>query len=138
MLKAVSVTCVTSLALALGGAFAQDDSEQYPQKKISLFTAIDIGRVESGRDLRENNFEGANVSAVALNRTYVNVNYTERLDEHYLVSIGVGGIFWRAFAANSGSIDDKVIKFGPGISNAYMQWLPTENVDLTFGFFPYK
>jgi hypothetical protein len=94
MLKAVSVTCVTSLALALGGAFAQDDSEQYPQKKISLFTAIDIGRVESGRDLRENNFEGANVSAVALNRTYVNVNYTERLDEHYLVSIGVGGIFW--------------------------------------------
>jgi hypothetical protein len=31
-----------------------------------------------------------------------------------------------------------VIKFGPGISNAYMQWLPTENVDLTFGFFPYK
>jgi hypothetical protein len=31
-----------------------------------------------------------------------------------------------------------VIKFGPGISNAYMQWAPSENMRLDFGYFPYK
>lgn len=136
MLKAVSAACAAGLTLALG-AFAQDAGDA-PGKKLTLFTAFDFGRVEAGEDPRENGFMGYDAGGTALNRTYVNVGFTERLDEHYLVSIGVGGIFWRAFAASSTTPDDKVIRFGPGISNAYMQYIANENVDLTFGFFPYK
>lgn len=134
MLKAVSAGCAAGLALALGVS-AQ---EEVSQKKLTLFTAFDVGRIESGEDPRENGFMGYDAAGTALNRTYVNVGFTERLDDKYLVSVGVGGIFWRAFAASSTTPDDKVIRFGPGISNAYMQYFPTENTDLTFGFFPYK
>ena len=137
MRKAVSVTGAAGLCLALG-AFAQDGTGQPPQKKLTLFTAFDFGRIEAGEDMRENSFMGYDAGGTALNRTYVNVGFTERVDDDFLVSVGVGGIFWRAFAASSTTPDDKVIRFGPGISNAYMQWFPTDNVDLTFGFFPYK
>ncbi len=134
MLKAVSAVCATGLAFALGVSAQEAGS----QKKLTLFTAFDVGRIESGEDPRENGFMGYDAGGTALNRTYVNVGFTERLDDKYLVSVGVGGIFWRAFAASSTTPDDKVIRFGPGISNAYMQYFPTENTDLTFGFFPYK
>jgi hypothetical protein len=137
MQKAVSAACAAGLILAMG-VFGQSSTYDGPQKKLTLFTAFDFGRIESGEDPRENGFMGYDAEGTALNRTYVNVGFTERLDEHYLVSIGVGGIFWRAFAASSSTPDDKVIRFGPGISNAYMQWFPKENIDLTFGFFPYK
>lgn len=134
MLKAVSAVCAAGLSLALGVSAQEAES----RKKLTLFTAFDVGRIEAGEDPRENGFNGYDAAGTALNRTYVNVGFTERLDDKYLVSVGVGGIFWRAFAASSSTPDDKVIRFGPGISNAYMQYFPTENTDLTFGFFPYK
>lgn len=137
MRKALSVMCATGLSLGLVGAWAQE-TDRPSAKTIGLYTAIDFGRIEAGEDPRENGFTGYDAAGTALNRTYVNVNYTERLDDRFLVSIGVGGIFWRAFSASSSTVDDKVIKFGPGISNAYMQWFPGENVDVTFGYFPYK
>jgi hypothetical protein len=139
MLKSVTVAyAAVGLSLALS-AFAQDSTEQVAQKKLTLFTAFDFGRIESGSDPRGSGFVGSyDASGIALNRTYVNVGFTERLDENYLVSVGVGGIFWRAYSTTGTSPDDKVIKFGPGISNAYMQWFPKDNLDLTFGFFPYK
>jgi hypothetical protein len=132
--------CAAGLSLALG-AFAQDGAEQVSsntesasRKQLTLFTAIDFGRVEAGKDLTLD----ADAEGTALNRTYVNVGFTDRVSDQFLVSVGVGGIFWRAFAVSSTTPDDKVIRFGPGISNAYMQWFPAPNMDLTFGFFPYK
>ena len=144
MFKAVAVLSAgLSLAVGVNEAFAQDPAMAVPpaptrEKKLTLFTAIDFGRIEAGEDMRENGFLGYDAGGTALNRTYVNVGFTERVDDDFLVSVGVGGIFWRAFAASSSTPDDKVIRFGPGISNAYMQWFPTANTDLTFGFFPYK
>src|SRR5690606_14786676 len=116
MRKAVSVVRMAGLSLVIGvgAALAQEDSAMKtplaPVKKISLFTAIDFGRVEAGRDMYGNNWQGIDVEGAALNRTYVNVDYTEQLDEQYLVSVGVGGIFWRAFTPTDGSTEDKVIK----------------------------
>lgn len=147
MLKVVSFLCAACASLAMGqadtiGAVAPADpvaqAKPVREKKISLYTAMDFGRIESGVDMVGNGWLGYDAKETALNRTYVNVNYLDRVDEHFLVSVGVGGIFWRAFSTTNGSVDDKVIKFGPGISNAFMQWMPTSNVDLTFGYFPYK
>src|SRR5690606_7747248 len=128
-------------------ALAQDPAMAIPpapaparEKKLTLFTAFDVGRVEQGLDLSNEDADGNPYDAggLALNRTYVNVGFTEQVSDDFLVSVGVGGIFWRAFAATSSTPDDKVIRFGPGISNAYMQWMPTRNSDLTLGYFPYK
>lgn len=103
--------------------------------KISLFTALDVGRLEEGNDLKIRDYDP---SGVALNRTYVDVGFSQQLDESYFLNIGVGGIFWKAFEAGTGSPESKVIKFGPGISSAYMKWSASPNLDLTFGYFPYK
>jgi hypothetical protein len=124
MKNRVVVLGLLPLALAFG---AED-------KRVSLFTAIDLGRLESGYDIVKKD----DPSGVALNRTYVNVGYNQQLDEHYLLSVGVGGIFWKAQEAGGGGPADKVIKFGPGISNAFMRWSPSEGLDLTFGYFPYR
>jgi hypothetical protein len=134
MRKAVSVLCLAGLGLAMG----------QEEKKITLFTAFDFGRVESGSDLRTPNddgdftAEGYGVSGVALSRTYVDVGFVQRLDEHYQINIGVGGVFWKSFTPKGGSADEKAIRFGPGISNANVQWFPNDKLDLTFGFFNYK
>src|SRR5690606_13756445 len=114
MLKAVSAVCAAGLSLALGVSAQAAEA----RTQLTLFTAFDVVRIEAGEDPRENGFNGYDAAGTALNRTYVNVGFTERLDDKYLVSVGVGGIFWRAFAASSSTPDDKVIRFGPGISNA--------------------
>jgi hypothetical protein len=123
MKKSMVGICLVPLALAFGG-----------EKKISLFTAFDLGLVAKGYDLQKK----YDPSGEALNRTYVDVGYTEQLDEAFLISVGVGGIFWKAFEGIGGGPQDKVIKFGPGISNAYMKWTPNHALGLTFGYFPYK
>ena len=123
MKKWIVAFWLAPIALALG-----------EESKLSLFTAIDVGRVENGYDLQK----GYDPSGLALNRTYVDVGFTQQLDVHNFISLGVGGIFWKAFEGNGGNPEDKVIKFGPGISNAFMKWSPTNQVDLTFGYFPYK
>lgn len=147
MFKVASFLCAACASLAMGqvdttGAVIPVEQAPAPkgvrEKKINLFTAIDFGRIEAGEDMVGNSWMGYDAKGTALNRTYVNVNYVDRLDENFLVSVGVGGIFWRAFSTTNATVDDKVIKFGPGISNAFMQWTPTPNVDLTYGFFPYK
>ena len=122
MKKLVAALCLLPVALLAG------------ERNVTLFTAIDLGRVEKGYDLQK----GYDPSGLALNRTYVDVGFTEQLDERNLISIGVGGIFWKAFEGRGGNPEDKVIKFGPGISNAFMQWSPSKQLDLTFGYFPYK
>jgi hypothetical protein len=126
MKPAVAALCSLPLSLCL----AAGESSSF-----HLFTAIDAGRLEQGKDLRIKDY---NPSGLALNRTYVDVGYARQLDEQYFLSIGVGGIFWKAFESGGGSAEDKVIKFGPGISNAYMKWAPSDKLDLTFGYFPYK
>jgi hypothetical protein len=110
-------------------------SETLAEGKLSLFTAMDIGRLEEGRDLRTKDYDP---SGLALNRTYVNVGFEQQLDERNFLSVGVGGIFWKAFESETGSPESKVIKFGPGISNAFMKWTPNDLVAVTFGYFPYK
>ncbi|HKP95602.1 MAG TPA: hypothetical protein VJ385_07585 [Fibrobacteria bacterium] len=122
---AVATLCLIPFSLALGAG----------ERSFHLFTAIDAGRLENGNDMRIADY---NPSGLTLNRTYVDVGYAEQLDDRYFLSIGVGGIFWKAFESAGGNAEDKVIKFGPGISNAYMKWAPSGNLDLTFGYFPYK
>ncbi len=103
--------------------------------KLTLFTALDAGRLESGNDLKIHDYDP---SELALNRTYVDVGYSQQLDSAYFLNIGVGGIFWKAFEPGTGSPESKVIKFGPGISSAFMRWSASPKLDLTFGYFPYK
>jgi hypothetical protein len=123
MKSAIAAICLVPLALAMGDS------------KLSLFTALDLGRLEEGNDMKIRNYDP---SGLALNRTYVDVGFAQQLDEHYFLNIGVGGIFWKAFEPGTGSPESKVIKFGPGISSAYMRWTATPGLDLTFGYFPYK
>lgn len=104
------------------------------ERKISLFTAIDVGRLEKAYDMQYS----YDPSGLALNRTYVDVGFQEQLDEFYLISIGVGGIFWKSYETRGGNPEDKAIKFGPGISNAFLSWAPSEKLNLTIGYFPYK
>lgn len=104
-------------------------------KKVTLFTAIDFGRLESGYEFYKKDYDP---SGLTLNRTYVDVGFRDQLSEDFLLSIGVGGIFWKGFEGNGGTPADKVIKFGPGISNAYVKKTFAEGMDLTFGYFPYK
>jgi hypothetical protein len=104
------------------------------ERRISLFTAVDIGRLEKGYDMQYS----YNPSGLALNRTYVDVGFFEQLDEHYQLNVGVGGIFWKSYEQRGGNPEDKAIKFGPGISNASLKWSPSEKVALTLGYFPYK
>lgn len=103
-------------------------------RRFHLFTAVDVGLLQDAYDLRKD----YDPSGLAMNRTYVDVGFAEQLDENYMLSIGVGGIFWKAYEAAGGGPEDKVIKFGPGISNAFMKWSPSEKLSLTFGYFPYK
>ena len=105
------------------------------EPKLTLFTALDAGRLESGNDKKIRDYDP---SGLALNRTYVDVGYAQQLDDAYFINIGVGGIFWKAFEPGTGSPESKVIKFGPGISSAYMKWSASPKLDLTFGYFPYK
>lgn len=104
------------------------------ERKINLFTAVDVGRVESGNGLTTN----SDAEGAFLHRTYVDVGFTDRMDEHNLISVGIGGVFWNAYAPGGGDASDKIIKFGPGISQALLEWTPVENLSLTFGYFPYK
>src|SRR5690606_34067476 len=121
MKKAVLGFALIPFALAFGG-----------DRKVGLFTAIDLGRIENGLDLQTD----SSANGIALNQTYVDVNFTEQLDEHNLISIGVGGLFWKAYEGGVSSA--QVIKFGPGISNAYLKWSANDQFDVTFGYFPYK
>ncbi|MDB5105093.1 MAG: hypothetical protein JWP91_2782 [Fibrobacteres bacterium] len=123
MKPALAAFCLIPLCLAFG------------ESKLSLFTALDLGLLQEGNDLKIRDY---NPSGLALNRTYVDVGFAQQLDANYFLNIGVGGIFWKAFEAGTGSPESKVIKFGPGISSAYMKWSPSEKLNLTFGYFPYK
>ena len=109
-------------------------AQVFGERKINLFTAFDIGRVEDGFDM-QNKFD---LGGTVLNRTYVDVGMTDQLDENFLINVGVGGIFWKAVAYGPDGADEKVIKFGPGISSAYMRWTPIPDLSLDFGYFPYK
>ncbi len=105
------------------------------EKKINLFTAFDIGRMESGYDLQSK----TNLDGLVLNRTLVDVSVSQRLNERFFINVGVGGIFWKAYAPGGvEGPDEKVIKFGPGISGVNMRYTPMENLYLDFGYFPYK
>lgn len=108
-------------------------------RKINLFTAIDLGRIEKGQDLtyfrNDTNFTP---DGVALNRTYIDVTVAEQLDERNFISIGVGGIFWKSFEKSESDPGGKVIHFGPGISSAFLKYSATERLSLTGGYFPYK
>jgi hypothetical protein len=106
----------------------------HAERDISLYTGIDIGRFENGYDF----FEKYDIEGTALNRTYVDVTVADRLNEAFTMTVGVGGIFWKAFEPEVGEPEAKVIKFGPGISQAYMKWKPSESWDLSFGYFRYK
>jgi hypothetical protein len=114
-------------------AFADTD------RKVNLFTAIDLGRLENGKDqsiaLSDKEYDP---SGLALNRTYVDVTVAHQVDVRNFVSIGVGGIFWKAFEQETGEPEAKVIHFGPGISNAFYKFTPNEALNLTLGYFPYK
>lgn len=108
-------------------------------RKVNLFTAIDLGMLEKGKDLSVALDDTAyNPSGLALNRTYVDVNVSQQMDEHNFISVGVGGIFWKAFEQEKGEPEAKVIHFGPGISNAFLRYSPNETWNLTMGYFPYK
>jgi hypothetical protein len=101
---------------------------------LNLFTAIDAGRIENGFDMRDN----YDPSGLMLLRNYVNVGYTHQLDERNMISMGVGGIFWKSYEVGGAAAGDKTIKFGPGLSHAYMKYTISENMDLTYGFLNYK
>ncbi len=108
-------------------------------RKVNLFTAIDLGQLEIGRDRTVGlNDPDYNPAGLALNRTYVDVTIAQQLDERNFLSVGVGGIFWKAFEQETGEPEAKVIKFGPGISNAFLKYSPLQNLSLTLGYFPYK
>lgn len=109
-------------------------SSPYAERTINLYTGMDIGRLEKGYELAKQ----YNPSGTVLNRTYVDVSILDQLNEHFLLSVGVGGIFWKAFELETGEPEAKTIKFGPGISQANMKWSPTEQMNLTFGYLPYK
>lgn len=123
MKQSILFLSLAPLALATAG-----------ERRLSLFTAVDLGRLENAYDMQYS----YDPSGLALNRTYVDVGFTEQLDEHYLLSIGVGGIFWKSYETAGGNPEDKAIKFGPGISQAFLRWAPSEMLDLTIGYFPYK
>lgn len=123
MKKTILFLSLAPLAVAIAG-----------ERRLSLFTAIDLGRLENAYDMQYS----YDPSGLALNRTYVDVGFQEQLDENYLISIGVGGIFWKSYETAGGNPEDKAIKFGPGISNAFLRWAPSENLNLTIGYFPYK
>gem|GEM_PF-1157676 len=118
-----AIGTLTAITLAMAG-----------DRKISLFTAVDVGRVESGSGLST----GSDAKGAFLSRTYVDVGFTDKMDEHNLISIGIGGIFWNAYSPGGGDPSDKIIKFGPGISQALLEWTPIDNLSVTFGYFPYK
>lgn len=108
-------------------------------RKVNLFTAFDFGRLEHGKDLSVAlNDTAFDPSGLALNRTYVDVTVAQQLDERNFISVGVGGIFWKAFEQETGEPEAKVIHFGPGISNAFLRYSFSENLNLTLGYFPYK
>lgn len=110
-----------------------------PDRKVSLFTAMDFGRIENGQDLEYfRNDTAFSPNGLALNRTYVDVTVAQQLDERNFISVGVGGIFWKSFEKSDSDPEGKVIHFGPGISNAYLKYSATDHLDVTFGYFPYK
>jgi hypothetical protein len=123
----------TLTALALGGCLLIG-SAWCAEPKLNLFTAIDAGRIENGYDEREI----YDPSGMMLLRNYVNVGYTHQLDEHNLISMGVGGLFWKSYEKGGAAVGQKTIGFGPGISHAYMKYIFNENTDITYGFLNYK
>lgn len=121
----IAAGCLLPMALAFGEG----------EKTISLFSAFDIGRMEKGFDLQSK----TKLDGLILNRTLVDVTLAQHLNEQFFLNIGVGGIFWKAYAPGGvEGPDEKVIKFGPGISGVNMRYSPMENLYLDFGYFPYK
>jgi hypothetical protein len=132
----------TLTALALGGCLLIG-SAWCAEPKLNLFTAIDAGRIENGydRDIKNTKRNPDNEydpSGMMLLRNYVNVGYTHQLDEYNLISIGVGGVFWKAYERKGAEARDKFLKFGPGISHAYMKYTINDNMDITYGLLNYK
>lgn len=121
----IAAGCLIPMALAFGEG----------GKTIGLFSAFDIGRLESGYDLQS----GTDLDGLVLNRTIVDVSLAQQLNEKFLMNVDVGGIFWKAYAPGGvEGPDEKVIKFGPGIYRANLRYAPRENLYLDFGYFPYK
>ena len=106
------------------------------ESDLNIFGAVDIGRIQKGSDHLVNSGEIYDPTGYYLQRLYAFLNMEEQLDKRHLMSLGAGGIFWRAYS--QGTQLGRIIRFGPGISHAYMKYTISENVNCQYGFFRYK
>ncbi len=105
--------------------------------EFNVFIGLDAGRIEKGKDMELKN-QQRDVEGYTLVRNYFNLSFTQQLDEKNLISLGVGGLFFKPYLKSGEAIGDKTLKFGPGISHAKMVYSFNENMDLTYGYFDYK
>ena len=104
---------------------------------FNTFFGVDAGRIEKGIH-HEAGSPDISLKGLTLVRNYFNLSYTEQLDEKNLISIGIGGLFWKPYQKGGDATGDKTLKFGPGMSHVTMSYTMNEDMNINYGFMEYK
>jgi hypothetical protein len=124
-------------ALLAVGAHGEEPNPSEITRKISVVGFVDVGQVVQGSFVTD---DGANpalkLGGAFLNRDGIALTYNGSLKDRLHVNIGVGGLFWKPMPETSNPASTR-IQFGPGISEASVQYDFQDNLNWKFGFFGY-
>jgi hypothetical protein len=136
------LTCLIASCALLGlASLAGADESGTDFRPLRIDSYVDLGQIVKGHsqelrsDLGGRTGDGdirdyflSNIGIALVSEAVVK----DKLD----LKIGVGGLFWYPFP-NLSAVS-RIIKFGPGISEASFQYGFLDNLFFKFGFFPYK
>jgi hypothetical protein len=125
------------VALLVAGAHGEEPNPSDITRKISVMGFVDVGQVVKGSFVTDDGARPAlGLDGAFLNRDGIALTYSGTLKDRLHVNIGVGGLFWKPIPETSNPASTR-IQFGPGISEASVQYDFQKNLNWKFGFFGY-
>jgi hypothetical protein len=132
---------IAFLALSLlisGYTFADDNNAKLGDRKVSVVGFVDAGQIVKGSLIVDDGATApTKLNTTFLNRNGIALSFSGVTENNLRMNIGVGGLFWKPMPENT-SVESKRIQFGPGISEASVQYDFSTSLNLKFGFFGYK
>lgn len=134
-----TIACL-ALALWAQGLSRAAGAEMAPkvEKNVSVIGFVDAGQVVTGT-LVDDDGAGSpdELDGAFLNRNGIALTYSGTMNEALHVNIGVGGLFWKPIPEVQVPTSKRIL-FGPGISEASVQYVFSPSLDWKFGYFGYK
>lgn len=125
-------------AIILAAVRAEDGESRFLPLRIGSY--VDLGQIAKGYSDELLIDQGGKGSAGEIRNYFLsNIGVSlmqEVMRENLDVKIGVAGLFWYPYP--NLAAESRIIKFGPGISEASFEYAFAKTTSFKFGFFPYK